>query len=475
MDIIKSQAADYGVFQGSLVSWGFGTAFDEYFGALDELGRPSGIGVRFYSDGSVYCGEWFEGLRHAAARGVWTRPDESQYEGSWVAGLKHGKGTQTFPGGSVYKGEFAKGYEHGHGVRTYPDGSRFEGRHRFGKRDGPGQLTNPEGHSVRKNFKESEVFHEKPVPDVSEDQEDEEDDGSKNYFEPRSLMAIGVSAVAKAMLQHRHLLPTALVHSRIADYMKPLVAREFLEIIRPLGDKAFKHLCPTVAFRSLDTVRFSSIKFVNRDMDSLLYFISANNALTALYLTYNNLDPMSLDMVSRRLGAKTWRQLACVDLSFNKMDLTGLQNLLNGLEVNPSVLTVKLAGCKINANGAHIISKYLTKNSTIQELDLAFNALQTAGAESLAEAIELSKSLRHLNLRSNNIGSVGGQALVNAVRHCPTLRVLCLADNKAGVEVVAQLSALLKGSILDVCHSVRHLELDIPAYHRDREADKQEH
>jgi hypothetical protein len=210
---------------------------------------------------------------------------------------------------------------------------------------------------VRRNFKESEVFHEKPVPDVSEEQEDEEDDGSKNYFEPRSLMAIGVSAVAKGMHSHRHLLPTQLVHARLADYMKPLVAREFLEIIRPLGDRAFKHQCPSVAFRSPDTIRFSSIKFINRDMDSLLYFISANAALTALHLTYNNLDPMSLDMVSRRLGVRTWPALATVDLSFNKMDLTGLQNLLNGLEASPSVCIVKLAGCKINANGAHIISK----------------------------------------------------------------------------------------------------------------------
>ena len=92
IDIIKSQAADYGIFQGSLVSWGFGAAFDEYFGALDEQGRPSGTGVQFYSDGSVYCGEWFEGLRHTAGKGVWTRPDDSQYEGMWVQGLKHGKG-----------------------------------------------------------------------------------------------------------------------------------------------------------------------------------------------------------------------------------------------------------------------------------------------------------------------------------------------------------------------------------------------
>lgn len=64
----------------------------------------------------------------------------------------------------------------------------------------------------------------------------------------------------------------------------------------------------------------------------------------------------------------------------------------------------------------------------------------------------------------------GGQALANAVRHSSTLRVLCLADNKIGTEVVTQLAALLKGSIIDVAHSVRYKELTVPVAHRDKES-----
>lgn len=57
-DEVKFKSAEYGVFQGKMISWGFGRVFDEYFGFLDpETKLPSGMGVRYYSDGSVYHGE----------------------------------------------------------------------------------------------------------------------------------------------------------------------------------------------------------------------------------------------------------------------------------------------------------------------------------------------------------------------------------------------------------------------------------
>lgn len=114
-----------------------------------------------------------------------------------------------------------------------------------------------------------------------------------------------------------------------------------------------------------------------------------------------------------------------------------------------------------------------------------------AGAEALAEAIIHSKSLTSLDLRSNNIGSVGettvkifiiyiiftvmsvgGQAVVNAVRHSETLKKLCIIDNKIGVDILTQLSGLLKGNIMDVAHSVKYRELTLPAAHKEIDRDR---
>lgn len=355
-DELKFKAAEYGVYQGKMVSWGFGMVFDEYFGFLDPVTKlPHGMGVRFYSDGSVYHGEWLEGNKHTLGRGLWIRPDGSQYEGQWLNGLKHGHGTQTYPDESKYVGEFAKGYEHGHGKRTYQDKSTFEGRHRFGKRDGPGVFTTPDGHETKKVFKDSEVFHEKAVPDVTEEVP-EDVDGSKNYFEPKSLMFLAIKAVAKTMHKHRKFVPTALLKARLADYLKPMVAKEFLETANPPGSKKLLDYIPEFAFRDPTSLSLNEIKFIQKDFESLIYLTSCNTALTSLSLTFNKLDPVSMDSLSRKLQERTWLNLVNLDLSFNKIDFTGLQNLVTALDFNPNVKSLKLKGCKINANGAAVLA-----------------------------------------------------------------------------------------------------------------------
>lgn len=100
---MKELAAQYGIFKGVHLSWGFGDVFDEYFGMVDSNGLPSGIGVKIYSDDTVYHGGWLEGKQHASEKGTWIRPDGSTYEGSWMGGKKHGFGTQTYPDGAKYK------------------------------------------------------------------------------------------------------------------------------------------------------------------------------------------------------------------------------------------------------------------------------------------------------------------------------------------------------------------------------------
>lgn len=63
--IIVDKAAKVGILIGKHFSWGAdGSAFDEYFGALNTKNLPHGIGVKFYSDGSVYVGGWKGGVQH---------------------------------------------------------------------------------------------------------------------------------------------------------------------------------------------------------------------------------------------------------------------------------------------------------------------------------------------------------------------------------------------------------------------------
>jgi hypothetical protein len=350
---VKQKALEFNIGRGEHVSWGFESVYDEYYGEVDSRGRPHGLGIKFYSDGSIYVGEWNCGQHHTINRSMWQRPDGSQYEGTWQHGQKHGVGVQIFPDGSRYTGEFAKGYEHGHGTRRSPDGTVFEGRFRFGKKDGPGTLTTPDGHTERRVFKESDVFHERPVPEILEVDADSE----RKYFEPESLMQICIGALAKTMHKHRPLVPSHLLHRRLPEFMKEWVAHRFLLTIYPKGTQAFIDSAPRVAFKSVALVDFRAVRFAHFDCESMLYFVNANQALAALHLSMNRLDPASLDMINRKLLARTWPLLHTLDISFNRLDVSIVRNLINAVRANPTVRVLKLAGCNINPSGAEIVAK----------------------------------------------------------------------------------------------------------------------
>ena len=123
---------------GRYLSWGFGTDssdFDEYFGEVDlETSLPHGMGVKYYSDGSIYVGGFKNGEPHCAEDGLWSRKNGLKYEGGWLAGRKHGVGNLVYPSlknAALYKsysGQFANGMEHGQGVLEYADLSVYRGR-----------------------------------------------------------------------------------------------------------------------------------------------------------------------------------------------------------------------------------------------------------------------------------------------------------------------------------------------------------
>ena len=352
-ELIKQKAIEYNIHQGEHLSWGFDTYYDEYYGEINNKNQPHGMGVKFYSDGSIYVGEWHEGKHHTMKRSIWQRPDGSQYEGSWVNGYKHGVGVQIFPDGSRYSGEYAKGYEHGQGKKIHIDNSVHVGRFRFGKKDGPGILTTPEGSIEKRVFKESEVFHEKPIPEIIEI-----DETDRKYFEPLSLMSICISALANTMYKKRYLVSSSLLTIKIPSFLKELVSKKFLLTIYPKGSDEFIDTAPLIAFHNnISCINFKSIRFAHYDCESLLYFIQANKEINEILLSMNRLDAASIDMVIRHILVRTWPRLHTLEISYNRMDVNIVKSLIGAVEQNSSLRVLRLAGCNINAIGASIIAK----------------------------------------------------------------------------------------------------------------------
>jgi len=486
IDMIKNRAMDYGIVNGTHLSWGYSETFDEYYGGVNEQKQPSGRGVKFYSDGSTYIGNWLDGVHHTTAKGIWIRPGRFQYEGQWQKGQKHGRGVQTFPDGSIYTGEFAKGYEHGAGRKQYPDGSVFEGRFRFGKRDGPGVLTTNLGEVIKKNFKENDVYHEKPIPEVDE----LADTSGMTFNEPEPLIVLAIRALASTLRHHKQLIPIQLLYDRLPAYFKQPLALEYLQHqMHPPARQEFSTITASIAFTYTPQITFEGIKFTYFEVEALLLILSGNTALKTLKLVSNRIDYAALELISKTLdNTITWPVIESLDLSFNYIEMPALRNLIAALKKTPSLTKLKLSGCKIFANGAALLAEYLlpasdasttsTNGSTITStkpvqqlrcLDLSFNAIQTAGAQALADVIRFNRQLVEMNLRHNQIGAAGAEYLVDALQFNHTLHILCLADNKIGTEYATLLAARLKrASTAEVGASVLAKELVIPVIYREK-------
>ena len=153
---------------------------DVYEGPLVD-GLREGFGKLTYADGSVYEGEFANGLPSGNNETL-LFADGRRYQGTFIEGQMQGYGTLEWPNGDVYvgtfnanaitgsgtfywqngnvsyKGTIENGQRHGLGVMIWPDGRRYDGAFRQNERHGFGIYRNSDGSSFR-GFFESNQRH----------------------------------------------------------------------------------------------------------------------------------------------------------------------------------------------------------------------------------------------------------------------------------------------------------------------------
>jgi hypothetical protein len=75
-----------------------------YIGSYNHQGNPHGFGTMKYSNGEIYEGDWFDGVRSGVGKMTWTNGDV--YEGEFLDSKKNGKGKYTWPSGDFYEGDW---------------------------------------------------------------------------------------------------------------------------------------------------------------------------------------------------------------------------------------------------------------------------------------------------------------------------------------------------------------------------------
>mmetsp|Transcript_28230 Transcript_28230/g.62535 ORF Transcript_28230/g.62535 Transcript_28230/m.62535 type:complete len:300 (-) Transcript_28230:97-996(-) len=119
-------------------------------------GWRHGFGVRVWTNGLRYEGQWVEDKMHGT--GAVTNRQGAKYEGQFYNGLKTGEAKEQFgnllgipfdcplgykhngTGHCHYAGVYRGGMFHGHGVFTCQQGPWYKGNWNGGKRDGQGEM-----------------------------------------------------------------------------------------------------------------------------------------------------------------------------------------------------------------------------------------------------------------------------------------------------------------------------------------------
>ncbi len=478
--LIKSEATLYegiDIYEGKHVSWGFEEVFDEYFGDVNDKGEPHGIGLKVFSDGTIYSGGFQNGLFDTNldnefkkdVKGILVKPTGATYEGTFMEGMKHGMGSQTYPDGTRYEGEFAKGFEHGQGHKTYlsKEGqSSFTGRFRFGRKDGPGTMVHVDGTSEKGTFLDpAEKYTEKSCPIIQEKNSSVDD-----HFQPKSLVDLCLIALAKAMHANRRKFgPAPLLQRCVPEHLKPALGREYLRQLDPPGSPAFVKVGPEFAFNFLKEVLFCGVKVIEADAMALMYFQNSNKQLEVLKCTANKMTLPSIDLICINLQQMAWPILRELDLSLNTFDVPALASLTAGLRAVTSLRSLRLAACGIKAPGIHVIMDWLAADSGVTQVDLAFNTAELTGAEHVAHMLTQNTTLTELNLRSNKIGQLGGRAIAEAMKKNKVLCVMGLADNLVTGPVISDVAAKLNGTFGDCLKGACHDQLLLPSlYEEDR-------
>ena len=111
-------------------------------------GARQGKGTATFPDGSVYEGEFSDGVRHGTGKYTYAAPppgeDEEpkpplgEYNGAWKEGRKEGIGIMVYANKAKYHGNWKDGKQDGTGTLYYPNGDIYTGSWHAGKKHGPG-------------------------------------------------------------------------------------------------------------------------------------------------------------------------------------------------------------------------------------------------------------------------------------------------------------------------------------------------
>lgn len=201
----------------------------------------------------------------------------------------------------------------------------------------------------------------------------------------------------------------------------------------------------------VDTVFLGANKLTSTTAFAIRDMLKNNRRLRRLDLGYNDLQ--NEGVIALAEGLRYHCNLEWIVLEANDISDIGASALASVIKENncyPNGLKrLHIGGNNIMIEGAKALSSALRVDPSLQVLDLGFNAIQDEGSKFIMDSLRYNVNLKLLDLESNYLTYNNWHSLSNGGRM--VLETIVLRGNMINVESILQL--------LDVCHSLRHLDI----------------
>lgn len=131
-------------------------------------------------------------------------------------------------------------------------------------------------------------------------------------------------------------------------------------------------------------------------------YLETGKGVLFMELLDNKITPLGCEFISRVMHPSKSPQIQILKLDHNHFGAEGINNLSEGIAMNPTLKYLSLTYCSIDERGADALFEILIyTRSAIEEINLSGNELKNEGICTVLQGAAIAKSLKKITLSDN--------------------------------------------------------------------------
>ena len=159
----------------------------------------------------------------------------------------------------------------------------------------------------------------------------------------------------------------------------------------------------------------------------IAFGLCINRTIFTLDISNNRIDDLGAQEIARALYENT--TLQTLNISYNIIQVDGAKSIAGALHANKALQHLDISNNNMHVEGAKVIAEAFYENRTLQTLNISYNIVQFHGVKAIAGALHKNRTLQNLNISNNNIHVEGAKVIAEALYENRTLQKLDFSNN----------------------------------------------